>query len=103
GQVPSLALASGNLHLEDLRVASQFDPGPPDVAPQAQAGVGRITSPQRVEEEVVLGVDDPEPCGTGEHHVGPPVVLGGVPKPGDGREQWLHVATGVAQEMELAV
>src|ERR1019366_7018234 len=92
-----------SIEFEELGMTQQLNSGTPDVAFKTQPGIVRVASAQRIEQEVVLCVDNPEPSSTGQHHVGPSVVLGGVPKPCHGTDQWLHVAARIAQEVELTV
>ena len=43
----------------------ELDPGPPDVAAEVPLGVDGVAALERVEEQPVLGVDDPQPVRPG--------------------------------------
>ena len=62
-----------------------------------------VRSPQGVEYQIVLGVDDPVLPRTRKRDIDPSMVLGRVPQSGDRGEQGVHVATRVTQEMKLPV
>ena len=88
---------------EQLGVVLQLDAGAPDVEAGEVLGLDKVAAADRVEEEGVLGVDDPAALGTGDHHEDSAVVLGGVPQPGDGADELVAVAAAVGQQVELAI
>jgi hypothetical protein len=66
-------------------------------------GVDHVAAVDGVEQQPVLGVDDPLAARAGQREERAAVVGGRVPQPGDGGGQLVDPAAGVAAQVELAV
>ena len=88
---------------EQLGVARQRDARAPDVHAEHGARGHGVPAGERLEQQPVLGGDDPGPLALGQLDERPPVVLGGVPQPLDHRGQLGRGVPAVGQPVELAV
>src|SRR5450756_1415203 len=73
------------------------------MAAEVALAVGNVPALDRVQQQAVLGVDHPSPARAADRHERSSVVLGGVPQPGHHGRQGVDAATGVAEQVELAV